>query len=340
MSCPICGDRCTCPQSGAELHTSILIDPEIPEVSEEDFEASLNATTGRGWRSQALEEFSASSGPPANELEPWRNEIASRVDAFCARRGRKRGPRLASMSFEFEPPARTMSSEPVAGSRSASSLARQIESPVVAEPEASNLIEFPRPVMPPPPPPVQLPILDELAEPVIQTPRILEAEPENIGLQFGGEPMPSITLEAPPAPPAETYPEPAVLSHRAVAGAVDAVVVLAATAAFATIFAKIVGAIPTTRPALATAAVVPAMLWAMYEYLFWVYAGATVGMRITKLELRTFDAALVPRRNRRWRALAVMVSAMSLGMGFFWALIDEDSLCWHDRISRTLLRPR
>ena len=340
MACPICGDRCTCQHSGAELHTSILIDPEISESSEEEFEASLSATADRQWRSQLSEDASASAKRRGEELEPWRHEIASRVDAFCARRGRKRGPRLASMSFEFEPPTRTMSSEPVAEPRSTSSLARQIQPPLPAEPEASNLIEFPRPVMPPPPLPVQLPILDELAEPVIQTPRILEAEPENIGLQFGGEPMPSITLEAPPAPPAETYPEPAVLSHRAVAGAVDATVVLAATGAFATIFTKVAGAIPTNRAALAAAVAVPAMLWAMYEYLFWVYAGATVGMRMTKLELRTFDSAPVPRRKRRWRAIAMMVSAMSLGMGFLWAVIDEDGLCWHDRISRTLLRPR
>jgi hypothetical protein len=63
-------------------------------------------------------------------------------------------------------------------------------------------------------------------------------------------------------------------------------------------------------------------------------------MRITELDLRTFEAAPVPRRKRRWRAIAMMVSAMSLGMGFLWAVIDEDGLCWHDRISRTLLRPR
>jgi len=212
----------------------------------------------------------------------------------------------------------------------------------VAEPEPSNLIEFPRPVvaMPLPPPAVQLPIVDELAEPIIQTPRILEAEPENIGLLFGGEPMPSITLETPAAPPAETYPEPAVLSHRAIAGAIDAAVVLAATGVFAAIVAKLVGTLPSSRTALAIAMAVPAALWTLYEYMFWVYAGATVGMRITKLDLRTFEAAAVPRRKRRWRAIAMMMSAMSLGMGFLWAVIDEDGLCWHDRISRTLLRPR
>jgi len=332
MSCPICGDRCTCPQSGGELHTSILVDPELPETTEEQFEASLNGREERDWRQH--EDTSLSPPRP----EPWRHEVASRVDAFCARRGRKRGPRLASLSFEFEPPSRTMTAEPLASPMSTSALARQIE-PVV-EPETSNLIEFPRPVVPLPPPAVQLPILDELAEPVIQVPRILEAEPEDIGLQFGGEPMPSITLEAPPAPPVEEYPEPAPLWHRAVAGGIDATLVLGATAAFGIIFTKLTGSFPTNRAAVATAIAVPAILWAVYEYLFWVYSGATLGMRLTRLELRTFDATPVRRSTRRWRAIAMMVSAMSLGMGFFWAVIDEDGHCWHDRISHTLLRPR
>ena len=340
MSCPICGDRCTCERSGAELHTSILIDPELPESSEEQFEASLSARGRTLLSHRGSEVPGAPAQVPPSDLEPWRHEVASRVNAFCARRGRKREPRLPSMSFDFEPAARTSGAEGGGSPRSNSALAHQIEQPVVAEPEPSNVIEFPRPVIPAAPPlPVQLP-LDELAEPVIQTPRILEAEPEHEGLQFGGQPMPSITLEAPAPPSVATFPTPAVLSHRAVAGALDALVVLVATGAFAGIVAKITGDTPSNRAALVTAVGVTALLWAAYEYIFWVYGGATVGMRVTRLELRTFDCAQVPRGKRRWRAIAMMISAMSLGIGFLWAVIDEDGLCWHDRISRTLLRPR
>jgi len=28
---------------------------------------------------------------------------------------------------------------------------------------------------------------------------------------------------------------------------------------------------------------------------------------------------------------------MALGLGFLWATIDEHGLCWHDRVTRTLL---
>jgi hypothetical protein len=43
---------------------------------------------------------------------------------------------------------------------------------------------------------------------------------------------------------------------------------------------------------------------------------------------------------RRWRVLASFLSAVSLGMGYVWVFLDEDSLCWHDRITRTHLARR
>jgi hypothetical protein len=43
---------------------------------------------------------------------------------------------------------------------------------------------------------------------------------------------------------------------------------------------------------------------------------------------------------RRWRVLASFLSAASVGMGYAWVFLDEDSLCWHDRITHTYLAPR
>jgi hypothetical protein len=33
----------------------------------------------------------------------------------------------------------------------------------------------------------------------------------------------------------------------------------------------------------------------------------------------------------------MVLSAVSLGFGFLWALFDQDSLCWHDKMTRTYL---
>jgi len=61
-------------------------------------------------------------------------------------------------------------------------------------------------------------------------------------------------------------------------------------------------------------------------------------MRVAGLRVRTFDNLPARRSLRRWRAIAMVVSGMALGLGFLWASIDEYGLCWHDRITRTVLR--
>ena len=69
--------------------------------------------------------------------------------------------------------------------------------------------------------------------------------------------------------------------------------------------------------------------------MFLVYAGTTPGMKVARLELITFDGVRARRRTRRGRALAMVLATLSLGLGLVWALLDEDTLCWHDRITRT-----
>jgi uncharacterized RDD family membrane protein YckC len=80
--------------------------------------------------------------------------------------------------------------------------------------------------------------------------------------------------------------------------------------------------------------------WSAYQYLLLVYAGTTPGLRLARLELQRFDGDPVPRGLRRWRMLASLLSAVSLGLGYAWSLLDEDELCWHDRITRTYMAPR
>jgi hypothetical protein len=62
--------------------------------------------------------------------------------------------------------------------------------------------------------------------------------------------------------------------------------------------------------------------------------------RPARLELTRFDGSPASRSLRRWRVLASFLSAASLGMGYAWVFLDEDSLCWHDRITHTYLGPK
>ena len=53
-----------------------------------------------------------------------------------------------------------------------------------------------------------------------------------------------------------------------------------------------------------------------------------------------FDGSATSRSLRRWRVLGTCLSAVSLGMGYAWVFLDEDALCWHDRITHTYLAPQ
>jgi uncharacterized RDD family membrane protein YckC len=315
MACPICGERCTCaPERSASIGATLL-DPQ--------------SASGRTESEQAQPSLYAPG-------EMWRREVASRVDAFCARRGRKRVPRTSSLSLDFERAARATVAahyaipEPQADPAPAPS----------PEPATSNLIEFPRSVEPPscleP-----VPYVEELAEPIIVKPRILDAE-EPSGLMFGGLGRPAITLESAPAPEpgdeAGPVGESASLARRIFAATLDGLLLAIATAAFATIFLHMAGTLPRSRTAFLLAGALPVLLWATYQYLFLVHAAATPGMRLAGLRVCTFDNQPARRSLRRWRAIAMVVSGMALGLGFLWASVDEYGLCWHDRITHTVLR--
>ena len=256
------------------------------------------------------------------------------MDAFCARRGRKRLPRIPSLSLDFERASRATVAAHYAIPEP------QVEPAPEPAPEPSNLIEFPK-LAEPPAYLEPMPTIEELAEPILDKPRILDAE-EPSGLLFGGEGRPAITLESAPEPEARDHAGPdgetASLSRRIVAATLDGVLIAIAAAAFAAIVLHIAGTLPRSRTAFLLALALPVLLWAMYQYLFLVHAASTPGMRVTGLRVRTFDDLPARRSLRRWRAIAMVVSGMALGLGFLWASIDEYSLCWHDRITRTVLR--
>jgi uncharacterized RDD family membrane protein YckC len=183
---------------------------------------------------------------------------------------------------------------------------------------------------------------NELAGPVMAPPRILEA-PEIVPPPpaLGG-----ITIEAaepkgvPRRPGIEVPLQAAPLTRRMAAAAIDGLVILLATALFGSIFWKVSAMRPPLSQVLGLIAAVPCLLWAAYQYLLLVYAGTTPGLRFAGLEVARFDGTLANRRLRRWRVLAAYLGAVSLGMGYGWVLLDEDALCWHDRITHTYLAPK
>jgi uncharacterized RDD family membrane protein YckC len=140
--------------------------------------------------------------------------------------------------------------------------------------------------------------------------------------------------------PGDDFPQPsaspsASIARRALAALVDGAVLATSLAAFAAIFLRlnpVRGPLPMLAGALGVVAV---LLWATYEFLFVVYTGSTPGLRAARLRLAGFDGSSLNRRSRRWRVLALFLSAFSAGLGYLWCVLDQDGLCWHDRITRT-----
>jgi uncharacterized RDD family membrane protein YckC len=121
------------------------------------------------------------------------------------------------------------------------------------------------------------------------------------------------------------------------ASMIDAALVLSAFAAFAYVFFRLNAELP---PLGKIAGLLIGLLWSAYQYLLLVYSGTTPGLKLAKLELHRFDGSRVPLRIRRWRVLTSVLSGLSLGLGYAWCFLDEDRLCWHDRITRTYMAPK
>lgn len=317
---------------------------------------------------------------PEENPSAWRSEVAARLNRYQARRKPRppRYPSLR-LHFEAEEgassdpsvgpsfsPRATMSNHalawddfpdataqsPAPGSWAPEHQALQHESetslfpqdfplkpaPVPPPHATARIIEFPRSWTPAPAP------LDELAEPVanFDRPRILEA-PELVPPPpaLGG-----ITIE--PAPQQEMDRRPGVdfpmestpLSRRVLCAAVDGAIIATACALFGFIFWKLTAIRPPRLQLIGIAAGLFAIFSAAYQYLLVVYSGTTPGLRLAHLELSRFDGTRPNRRLRRWRILASLLSAVSLGMGYAWVFLDEDSLCWHDRITHTYMAPK
>jgi uncharacterized RDD family membrane protein YckC len=210
-----------------------------------------------------------------------------------------------------------------------------VESSALVE-SSARILEFPRSALASPP------VLDELAEPMFDRPRILDV-PE---LLLPPPALGGISFEPGEQPETgkrrgfELPLQPAPRGRRLLAAFIDVMLVLAAFAVFAAIFFKITSIVPPLRTAVEFSLIFMGVLWAAYQYGLLVYCGTTPGLRAARLRLSEFDGSPVPRRLRRWRVIASILSGASLALGYAWYFLDEDHLCWHDRITHTYMAPQ
>ncbi len=299
-------------------------------------------------QSGAVVTVAGPSQTPAAELRPvtirWEPDIPARV------LGSKPLPReeFELSAEDWWTPAQvseTLRSEPIA---------------VDPEPEHANLIEFPRELV------ATRRMRPRLAEtPFASRPSgeaqlsIFEVDPEAVSIEpapaaektspWAGAEWSDIELDENPAtqraqesaaPTAAPRVFLAPLGLRLMAAVVDAGLILAA------FFASAVYLLSRMQHPLVGK---PAELFALgglflagfvYHSLFFSAGLSTPGMRYAGIALCTFDDES-PTRARMGRRLGAMILSLApVGLGFAWAIFDEDHLTWHDRISQTYLRKR
>ena len=370
MPCPLCGDICRC-SSNAHSAASArdLSDPGEPSVTatpgEDGNESADNSPPWRQEVAARLNRYQARRKPrppryPSLRLRfdeevsvPAASGIPDEFQAFPQRITTGSNQALALDEFAgsaihtVEIPASTPVASPEDQVPDQTAAFPPSESPQrqttdgtplpVTAPATAKIIEFPRSWAPP------LAPLDELAGPVLDRdrPRILEApEVAPPPPALGG-----ITIE--PAQLAEIEKRPGIdiplqsapLARRISSAAIDGIIVAGACALFGIIFWKLTAILPPRIQMIGIVAALFAVFWAAYQYLLVVYSGTTPGLLLSRLELVRFDGSHASRRLRRWRVVASFLSAASLGMGYAWVFLDEDSLCWHDRITHTHLAP-
>lgn len=70
---------------------------------------------------------------------------------------------------------------------------------------------------------------------------------------------------------------------------------------------------------------------------FWARSGQTLGMQAWRIKLVSLDASPVSIRQAVIRCLGAALSALCLGLGYWWCLVDPNRRYWHDYLSGTEL---
>ncbi len=124
-------------------------------------------------------------------------------------------------------------------------------------------------------------------------------------------------------------------AHRLVASAIDGSLILFGFGVLVSMFEALGGSFGSGKVqwiGLGAALGLVSMLYG----LIWAIAGReTAGMHFADLQLITFDGFELDPRTRALRFASTWLSFCSGGLGLLWAVADEESLTWHDHISKT-----
>ena len=131
----------------------------------------------------------------------------------------------------------------------------------------------------------------------------------------------------------------ASVEDRRLAALADAGCLLFAYGAFLALFGSVGGQFTFSKLSAVVCIATLALVYVQYFALFTIFGGTTPGMMLRGLQVASISGETPTPRQMLLRSIGYVLSAGTFGLGFLWAMWDEDSLTWHDRMSRTYLCP-
>lgn len=125
----------------------------------------------------------------------------------------------------------------------------------------------------------------------------------------------------------------ALPTHRMLASVVDGLCVALGTAIFLGV--AWAGGVDLSQAGSLVAVAAASVVLVLYRGLYCLLNRDTPGLRFAGLRLVDFDGRPPRQKLRVARQFAGLMSLASAGVGLVWALVDEESLTWHDHISKT-----
>ncbi len=154
--------------------------------------------------------------------------------------------------------------------------------------------------------------------------------PEDLGGVMG-ESQPALALDAYRLQPV------APMEERRLAAVIDAACLLFAYGGLLALFGAVGGEFTFSKLSGAIALATFAIVYLQYFALFTVFGGTTPGMMLRGMQVISLSGEPPTPRQMLLRSAGYLLSAGTFFMGFLWSMWDEDTLTWHDRISRTYL---
>jgi len=317
----------------------------MPDHTEPEFAEDLHEPVAERAEPPVVEE------PPA-----WRRELSERIRSFRQRRARLRNEPVEEESLELEFEASEASAPAERGVEDILEFPKT--APALEFPPTPPALEFPQT-----PPTVDAEItpsagLDEEAQlseidtlekgdegvevldPALARADEFPAKPESpTGNRLEIVVGPSVVDASAVASRLElidTLPV-APLGPRFLAGLADGLVLLFGAGVFAFIFWRAGGHLTPVPLNLAVVGLIAAIFVWAYFGLFTALAYSTPGLIWMRIEVRNMEGWPPTLGESLLRAFGYLVSISALMIGFLWALLDSESLTWHDWISGTFL---